>query len=190
MKRLCQSAVRVGLAFRLVKRGPILLLLALSGSRAFTDNGQSEYAVKGAFLYNFAKFVQWPAGAFADSSSPIVIGILGHDPSQGEIGNVIGSKTIEGRRVIVRLVATVRQAGAVQILFVPANSMTKTDELARIRNTSTLIVGDAENFARKYGEIGFVADGTRLGFEINATMARASGLTISSKLLRLAKWVG
>lgn len=167
-----------------------LAIMSLLPAKVAGQSGHSEYAVKGAFLYNFAKFVQWPSNAFASASSPIVIGIFGHDPSQGEIESTIGSKEVDGRKVVVRVVSNVREAGNVQILFVPASSMSRVGELSQLKNSATLIVGETDAFARRFGYIGFVPDGARLAFEINATAAKSSGLSISSKLLRLAKWVG
>jgi len=177
---------------KLAKRGLVVALAAFTILPAcvLAQSGQSEYAVKGAFLYNFAKFVQWPSSAFSESSSPIVIGIFGRDPSNGEIEATIGSRTLEDRKVIVRVVSSVRDTSGVQILFVPASSMSRVTELSQLRNRPTLIVGETEDFARRYGYVGFIPDGTRLAFEINASAARASGLMISSKLLRLARWVG
>ncbi len=187
-----QAILKAGALLRRARCAPLLALaiLCLLPARVLAQSSQSEYAVKGAFLYNFAKFVQWPSNAFAEPSSPVVIGIFGHDPSGGEIEATIGSKMLDGRKVVVRVVSTIREAAGVQILFVPASSMGRVGELAQLKNAPTLVVGETENFAHRYGDVGFIPDGARLAFEINASAAKTSGLTISSKLLRLAKWVG
>ena len=79
------------------------LVMALSALFALCIPGaalaaaSSEYQVKTAYLYNFAKFIQWPAGAFADSSSPIVIGILGEDPFGNSLDQVVSQRQAQGR---------------------------------------------------------------------------------------------
>jgi hypothetical protein len=43
------------------------------------DASNREYAVKAAFVYNFAQFTQWPPEAFESADSPLVIGVLGEN---------------------------------------------------------------------------------------------------------------
>ena len=76
-------------------------LLALSGSAQEID----EYQVKAAFLYNFAKFVEWPSQAFQTSKDPITVCVLGHNPFGNALEDVIRGKSIEGRPVVSRQVS-------------------------------------------------------------------------------------
>ena len=54
-------------------------LFALGTARAETPESR-ESAVKTAFLYNFAKFVDWPPESFKSEAAPFVLGIVGADP--------------------------------------------------------------------------------------------------------------
>src|ERR1700733_7984663 len=81
-----------------------------------------EYRVKAAFLYNFAKFVDWPAEAFPTPGDPFAICVLGEDPFGRSLDDVIAGRAITGRPVIVRRISDARQTGGCQILFIPSSA--------------------------------------------------------------------
>src|SRR5690348_2486339 len=60
-----------------------------------------EYPIKAAFIYNFAQFVEWPSGAFADAKAPLAIGILGQDPFDGALDRAVSGKTVGGHPMVV-----------------------------------------------------------------------------------------
>jgi YfiR/HmsC-like len=145
-----------------------------------------EYKVKAAFLYNFAKFVEWPGLKKADPSLPFVIGVLGDDPFGPELDN-IQSKFIGGRRIAVKRFETIDNYEPCHILFVnfgEKNILKKM--LLQIKNKNVLTVGDAEGFAKTGGMIGFIQKQNKIRFEINVTAAEQSDIKISSNLLKLA----
>ena len=61
----------------------------------------TEYQVKAAFLYNFAKFVEWPA-APNEQKDPLAICVLGQDPFDGALERVTQGKAINDRRIVIR----------------------------------------------------------------------------------------
>src|SRR6185295_556777 len=71
----------------------------LSPENSLQAQSVSDTQVKAAFLYNFAKFVEWPADAFPDSGSPIVIGVVGNDPFGGTLDQTTSGKTANGRPI-------------------------------------------------------------------------------------------
>src|SRR5262245_22285190 len=77
-----------------------------------------EYQVKAAFLFNFARFVEWPSDAFADARSPLVIGVLGPDPFGAELDEVVRGKTVHGRSIVVQRYARPSDVGPCHVLFV------------------------------------------------------------------------
>ncbi len=87
------------------------------GSRA---RGQEidEYQVKAAFLYNFAKFVDWPSQTFKTPQDPIVVCVLGPNPFGSSLEAVIRGKSIDGRAFSFRQVENAGEADTCQILFV------------------------------------------------------------------------
>jgi hypothetical protein len=147
----------------------------------------SEYEVKAAFLYNFAKFVEWPAESFAAPDDPLRLCIVGADPFGSMLDDTVGRKPIGGRPVKITRLRSAPRRGQCHVLFMAES------EDARIANllltTSgepVLTVSDAEDFAERGGMIGMRMDHNRVRFEINMISARQADLKISSQLLKVA----
>lgn len=146
-----------------------------------------EYRVKGAFLYNFAKFVDWPTNAFASAEAPFVIAVLGDESVMQTLQQPVKGKSIGNRATQVRWIADGARIEPCQILFV-AQSKTQqfTRILAALGSAPVLLVGESPGFIAGGGAISFTNDAGSVRFEINAAAAERAGLKISSKLLRVA----
>ncbi len=145
-----------------------------------------EYLIKAGFLYNFAKFVEWPEDAFADGSVPLTLCIMGRDPFGSSIRSVEG-ETFMGRKLVVRRFFSLREIDNCHILFVSSSEKKRLPAiLARMKGKQILSVADMEGFARRGGIINLIKVKDRIRFEINIDAARRAGLKISSKLLNLA----
>ncbi len=169
--------------------------LAASSARAQPDEAleiNREYAIKAAYLYNFGRYVEWPAESFKDGQAPFVIGILGPDPFGALLDEIASGKRVEGRRIVVRRFPSMSNYVPCHILFVPAAAGPdeKAAALAKTRGGSVLLVGDEPGFARQGAAIGFYLEANRVRFEINAEVAKRHRLRISSKLLSLGRIVG
>jgi len=144
-----------------------------------------EYEVKAAFLYNFAKFIEWPPGTFHDENSPINLCLTDGSSFRGALEAIQG-KTVKGRKIAIRTAGTDGTA-ACQILFIPSSDMTQVGEiLDSVKSRGILTVGEEKGFAQLGGIISFVLIGNKISFEINIDAAKRSGLEISSQLLKLA----
>ena len=75
-----------------------------------------EYQIRAAFLYNFAKFVEWPAEVFRDSNSTLVLGVLGENPFGPALESIRG-KTVRGRTLAIRKFESLRDLDHCHILF-------------------------------------------------------------------------
>jgi hypothetical protein len=171
--------------------GVVLVAMLISGGAPSFARGDPapEYAVKAAFLFNFAKFVEWPADAFAGPASPIVIWVLGEDPF-GDALNSVKGKTVNGRPIVIRYAANLGEVERCHLLFVSASEKTNLPNiLLNTKSWSILTVGDMHGFAQDGGIINMVKEESRVGIEINLEAAQRSRLKISSKLLGLAKIV-
>lgn len=154
------------------------------------ENVFREYQVKAAFLFHFAQFVEWPPEAFKDASSPLTYCIVGEDPFQGALDQTLRGKLVESRQLRVRHLKDSQQIAECQILFIgAAERKGMSGVLAVARGLPVLTVGDAEHFAEDGGMIGFCLEQKRVRFEINLQAVQQANLTISSKLLALAKTV-
>jgi len=148
-----------------------------------------EYAVKAAFLFNIARFVEWPADAFADPASPLVLCVLGEDPFGDALRSLKG-KTVSGRPLAIRYATTLEELDRCHLLFVcPSEKPALPKILQAAKGRSILTVGDMEGFARDGGIINLVKEKNHVGIEINLEAAQRTHLKISSKLLALAQIV-
>lgn len=169
---------------------PVFLLAALF---IFSLRGKAQTPpsainqVKAVFLYNFTQFVSWPPDAFPGSNSPFVIGIVGQNPFSTYLEKVVDGETVSGRPIEIRYYSNVTEIKHCQILFI--NNLNYRDVLRELAGKPVLTVGDRENFARSGGMIGFYLDKNKIRFSINQKQAKATNITISSKLLRLAQVV-
>ncbi len=150
----------------------------------------SEHQVKAAFLYNFTRFLEWPAQRFAGDGAPIVIGVFGKNPFGAELQEIARNHKVNGRDVVMKEIATVEEAGTVHVLFFSAAEDGHVVEtLAALKGASVLTVGESEKFSAAGGMITFVREADKVRFEINADSAEQAGLKISAQLLKLAKSV-
>jgi hypothetical protein len=149
----------------------------------------SEYQMKAAYLYNFAKFVEWPATALPADNSPLVIGVLGDDPLDGVLDTTIRNKTIDGHPLAVRRVKTLEGAKTCQVLFISSSEKKRWPAIsAALEGSHVLTVSENwDRFTQDGGMIYFFMEGRRVCFDINNDAARRAGLKISSKLLLLRK---
>jgi hypothetical protein len=191
---------RVHTGPRAARRGPFvetafgLMLAALVFCLCRSANGQqtvlSEYEIKAAMLYNFAKFVEWPAGESRSSDVPLTVGVLGRDPFGAALDGIVREQNGVQRGVSVRRFSDLARLEFCHILFVSISEKERLPQiLAAASQRNMLTVSDMDGFARAGGAIGFVLGDNRIGFEINPDAGRRASLAISSKLLRLARVV-
>jgi YfiR/HmsC-like len=172
------------------------LLFAMAvGSHAegMDSSDSSEYLIKAGFIYNFAKLVEWPATAFPQPDSPIVIGILGDDPFGGTLDRIVTDKKINGRGFTVKRLKWGKDLKDIKdcnILFVSSSEKEHLDSVVdAMKWLPVLTIGDAPGFARRGGIINFTLEDNKVRFEVNVEAAKHADLTISSRLLTLARIV-
>jgi hypothetical protein len=165
--------------------------LALGANAQSSDSSDSsEYLIKAGFIYNFAQLVQWPAAAFPQTDSPIVIGILGSDPFGEIIDRVIENKKLEGRNLVVKRLKRGAALRDCKILFVSSSEATHLEEILQsAKGLPILTIGEMSGFAKRGGIINLTLEGNRVRFEINIEAAKQANLNISSRLLALARIV-
>ena len=148
------------------------------------------YQVEAVFLFNFTQFVDWPPASFPDGEAPIVIGILGDDPFGAYLDETVRGEKVDRRPLVVRRWRHGEDIGDCHVLFVSRSESDRLDQIVEgLKGRSILTVGDDGAFIRHGGMVRFVTESDRVKVHINAQAVRASGLTISSKLLRVAEVV-
>src|SRR5882672_2944138 len=147
----------------------------------------NEYQVKAAYLYNFGRFVKWPAGIAAGKGDYFAVCVLGQDPFGSTLDSTLAGEALDGKPVVIRRIARTQDAAGCRILFVSSTEEHHLKEiLAAIDQASVLTVSDIPGFSRRGGIIQFVAEGDRVRFEINLASAESARLVLSSELLKVA----
>jgi len=148
--------------------------------------GVGEYELKAAFLYNFAKFVEWPA---AGQQEEFTLCVIGGNPF-GAALNPLSSSPVRGRAVVVTRLSDPEEISRCNMLFVDALALDRLPViLQRSRDAHVLTVADIDGFTRRGGMIGLVSEDNRIRFDINTRAANDAGLRVSSRLLSLARRV-
>jgi hypothetical protein len=146
----------------------------------------TEYQVKAAYLYNFAKFVEWPAGTFSDPTAPFIFGILGVDPFGKDI-DILANRTINDRKIQIRRYHSSAEIRTCQVLFISSSEDNNLGEVVKsLSHSGMLLVSDSERFAGRGGMIGLIATDKTIGFEVNVDAVSRAGITLHSRLLNMA----
>lgn len=166
----------------------IFIFLTLTTAQFAKAQTAAEYQVKAVFLFNFTRFVDWPSTSFEAVNSPFVIGILGNDPFGTYIDETVNGENAGQHPIVIRRYKTTKDIDNCQILFInPDDAEQIKPILSELKEKNILTVSDANNFAALGGIIGFFMENNKIRMQINTDAAKAASLSISSKLLSVAK---
>jgi YfiR/HmsC-like len=174
----CLSVASVALATSLLEAPPVA---AESGAQV----GRDISAVKAGFLYNFAKFAEWPALA---SAAPIVMCVAGDEKIAGALAETVREQKISGHALDVLRPADNATWRSCHLLFIADAELRRSAEgLGALKTLQVLSVSDQKDFAQTGGIIEFYLEGGKMRFAINVDAVDRSGLRLSSRLLGLAR---
>jgi hypothetical protein len=169
--------------------------VAMSGLLAHAASPQaspapSQAEIKAAFIFNFAKFTEWPPQAFAGANTPLSVGFLGADDVRDAFQALSAGKEINGRKVETRQVSAAEDGRACQVLFIgEVNPALEAGALKRARVSGALAVGESETFLAHGGMIRLLVESNRMRFDVNVGAVNRAKVRLSSKLLALARGV-
>lgn len=166
-----------------------MFLVAMANSEPlFATGNPSEYEVKAAFIYNFAKFIEWPDTPAISSDSAFVIGVIGKDPFGSVFEQTIGDKRIHGKPIVIQRFETLDQLKPVHILFISRSEESRTRLiLNQLDGLPVVTVAEFDRFIDFGGLIHLYLEENRVRFAVNRAAARLKKLDISAKLLDLAR---
>jgi hypothetical protein len=169
--------------------GAVLSLLAGARPAAQGQATPIEANVKAVFLYNFAKYVTWPAASIgARSPSELRVCVTADDPFFALLTSAVQGEEIDGRPLVPVALEGLDDAKDCQILYVgDSRSADARAWLNAVRGRQVLTVADGP--LNDETVIAFVRDDARVRFDINRGAAVSHRLNVSSKLLRLARQV-
>ncbi len=167
--------------YRRLNKAVVSIILLSMATGLFWSRAQAqadEYQVKAAFIFNFAKFVDWPGDAFNDGGS-LVVGVVGDDPFGGALDRLNGSSA-NGRRLRIKRLRFGDNLRDCHILFISKSEAKNLSKiLVSLKGTSVLTIGEMPQFNQSGGMIRFVIQNSKVRFEINAAAAAQTRLRIS-----------
>ena len=172
------------------RRGPLIALLAaltavvIARSAAAADSSDVEAHVKAAYVYNFARFIEWPA---ATAAGPVRIGVLGHGDLASPLEEIVRGKSVGGRAIKVIQIGSAAEAECCEILLIERSESKHEKEIVQaLAGKPVLTVSDDENAPKEGIMIAFQLVDESVRFQINQEAATRAGLKISSQLLKVA----
>lgn len=150
-------------------------------------SAQREYNVKAVSLYAFGRYVTWPDTAFASATSPLVVGVFGGNPFGDALERIAAKKTLNGRPIEIKELATPEELAGCHIVFVPRTVAPEAEQqvIQAAHAKPVLLVGESPGFAERGGVINFFQSGANIRFELNPERGVASQLSLDAKLLSL-----
>jgi hypothetical protein len=144
-----------------------------------------EYKLKAVFLFNFAKFVEWPESEEAN----FVVGLVGENPFGNFLEEGLANEKLNGKPIRVQS-HNQEHLSNPNVVFLPKSEAHNCSRwIEQFRKPGVLTVSDIPGFCRQGGIIELYMEDGRVRYIINVTEARKAGLTVSAKLLRLGKIV-
>lgn len=161
-----------------------------SAAEAPVDAAAAERRIKAAYLYKFASYVEWPADAFANADSPLVIGVVGDPALRNELARLVLDRTVAGRGLRVRTVHASHPVRGVHVLYAGELSSGERDALRRhLAGQPVLLVSDLAQAGALGSMVRFVPVDQRLRFDVDLGPVTAGRLKVSALMLSAARRV-
>lgn len=165
----------------------LVLVAGVSPGARAAPSERGEYAVKAAFLLNFAKFIDWPARAFAGPDGPLTVCVLGADPFGSVLDETLQEERIGGLRLVAARIPTAADVGRCHIVYVSVSEQGMyAQHLERMDRRRILTVGDSPGFIAAGGHLRFYLDDNRVRFAVNPDAVAGAEFQVSSQMMRLA----
>lgn len=164
----------------------LLLCLAVPGPAV-----EDEAVVKSLLIEKISLFVRWPEqSGINDKSQPFIIGVIGENPLTSVIGKVYAQKKIKNKNVEIRQISRLNQIAGCHVLYISASLEKILSQILNVtKDMPVLTVGDTLGFAEQGVLVNFYVFQNRLHFEINEPAFRRTPLSVSTRLLEIAKIV-
>ena len=125
-------------------------------------------SVRTAFLFQFVKFIEWPAETFPNADTPVVIGVLGEDRFGNALDLAVHGKTAKDRPIRIVRAATVDDLRDCHILFISDSEQPRLEQIfAALHGRAVATVGEMPDFIERGGLINFIQTDNHIRFQIN-----------------------
>ena len=163
----------------------VFLLFSLGMVQA---QNASEYQLKAAYLYNFAKSAEWPEPSLPNGA-PLVIGVVaGDDEFIDTLRKTVAGRIIGSHSIAVRRVDRAEGTGSYHLIFFRSSAGRKSTEatMARVATTNVLLVGEEEGFLQRGGMINLILKSGKIRFEVDRASLERANIRLSQELFSLA----
>jgi hypothetical protein len=165
----------------------VTAFLFVSATAAQQRTDSSEAAVKAAFLYNFTKFVEWPDSAFPQPAAPFLVCAFADTAFRAELEGILRNEQVHGRSIAVAPASLEDARGCHIAYFAQSEAERQGRMLDALKRAPVLTVGEGRRFLEQGGVVAFLLENNRVRFSVSKANADQAGLSISSKLLRVAR---
>jgi hypothetical protein len=166
----------------------VLAALTLSSAPAQPAGAALERSVKAAFIYKFLGYTEFPASAFGDAASPVVIGVIGAEYMAAELARIVAGRAINSRSIVVKQFLDGDNPG-VHLLFVGGADCGRAAGVLRQARAPTLVVTECGNGLQAGSIINFRIVEERVRFDVSLDAADKNNIKLSSRLLSVANHV-
>lgn len=145
----------------------------------------TEYEIKAVFLYNFTRYIAWPA---SPGDGAFTVTVFGESEIIKPLREIAGKKTVGDLPLVVRICSRIEDIGSPRILFVAKSETARTASVLKaVEGRDVLTVGEAQGLAWARGvAVNFVLQEDSVKFEISEKALAKTGLKASSQLMKLA----
>lgn len=170
--------------------GCALPAMPLQAAESQVAGATLERSVKAAFLYKFLGYAEFPASAFAEPGSPVVIGVVGADEMAAELGRIVAGRSVNNRPVLVKTLRDNEAPSGVHLLFVAGADGARVARVLKAAQPSPiLLVTESENGLQLGSVINFKIIDERVRFDVSLEAADKNNVKLSSRLLTVANHV-
>ncbi|MTI22423.1 YfiR family protein [Fulvivirga sp. RKSG066] len=135
-------------------------------------------------IYNFVKYIQWPAN---NNSQQFVIGVIGDDEVFNTLNSWYDGKVRGNKTFAIKNFSSAAEVAGCDILYVAKGASNQFDEIkTKLSNAATLIITDKPGLGQKGSGINFKTVNGKLAFEMNQGVIESSKLKVSSQLTAMA----
>ena len=185
---IVQSALR-RLTYGRLRRVAVGVAVTLSFCLPISGHAETlsgEYSLKAAFIYNFAKYVEWPDSVFKGKRE-FCIGTLGRSQIDRELVDLAG-KSVQGRNIVFRQFNSPEEASQCQVLFISRSELARLESiLDYLKDVPVLTVADRDDFCRNGGMLSLVVESGKIAFDVNIRETLRARLKPNPQLLRLTR---
>lgn len=167
-----------------------LLLCVFFPSHYVFAQDVNEEQIKAVFLYNLTHFVTWPDGV-VESTSDFEVGVLGDGGFKSTFSQTVETETKDGKHFVVGEIGNISDiTDRCRIIFVSGATSEIWEEIrVKVDGLPILTVSDQKDFTRRGGMVSLIRQNKKIQIEVNYKAVQQAGLSMSAKLLRLARVV-